>query len=168
MKVLCICQGVHSSFHHIESKIRQLQELRNKDLLVLSACQTFVGDGLGVAGAAIFAGVETAIASYWDVPDSGSMVLMTGFYQQLLGNGLSKTKALQEAQKAMILGSVKIKPDSASSEQASISILETDIQSSTYGRKDIKNQLSLILDEKDKKINHPYYWTAFSIIGNPW
>ena len=110
MKVLCICQSAHFSFHHIESKIRQLQELRNKDLLVLSACQTFLGDGLGVAGAAIFAGVKTAMASYWNVPDSGSMVLMTGFYQQLLSNGLSKTKALQEAQKSIILGEVQVTP----------------------------------------------------------
>ena len=34
-----------------------------------------MGDGFGVAGAAIFAGVKTAIASYWDVPDSGSLML---------------------------------------------------------------------------------------------
>jgi len=38
------------------------------------------------------------------------MVLMTGFYQQLLSNGLSKTKALQEAQKSMILGEVQVTP----------------------------------------------------------
>lgn len=37
-----------------------------------------------------------------------TIVLATGFYQQLLGNGLSKTKALQEAQKSMILGKVKV------------------------------------------------------------
>jgi CHAT domain-containing protein len=33
-----------------------------RSAIVLSACQTFVGDGFGVAGAAIFAGVKTAIA----------------------------------------------------------------------------------------------------------
>ncbi len=165
MKVLCICQSAHFSVHHI--KIRQLQELRNKDLLVLSACQTFVGDGFGVAGAAIFAGVETVMASYWDVPDSGSMVLMTGFYQQLLGNGLSKTKALQEAQRSIILGKVKITDVVGTTDRSELSI-DNKVLSSEYGQKDIKAALFRSDDPSLDYLKHPYYWTAFSLIGNPW
>jgi CHAT domain-containing protein len=158
---------VGSSSNHIESEIRQLQELRNKDLLVLSACQTFVGDGFGVAGSAIFAGVKTAIGSYWNVPDSGSMVLMTGFYQQLLGNGLSKTKSLQEAQKSMILGKVKITDVAGTTDRSELSI-NNKVLSSEYGQKDIKAALFRSDDPSLDYLKHPYYWTAFSLIGNPW
>jgi len=126
-----------------------------------------VGDGFGVAGAAIFAGVETAIASYWDVPDSGSMVLMTGFYQQLLGNGLSKTKALQEAQRAMIVGKVKITDVAGTTDRSELSI-DNKVLSSEYGQKDIKNQLVDVNDPQLIKLRQPFYWTAFSLIGNPW
>ncbi|OYQ65449.1 hypothetical protein B9G53_07150 [Pseudanabaena sp. SR411] len=86
------------------SELRQLKGLSNKDLLVFSACQTFLDDNFsyGMAGAALVAGVKSTIASYWDVSDDGTVPVMTGFYQQLLGNGLPKTKALQTAQIAML------------------------------------------------------------------
>ena len=92
---------------------------------------------------------------------------MTGFYQQLLGNGLSKTKAFQEVQKSMILGKVKVNADG--DEKAILSINGTNIISSTYGKEDIKKNLLPSLDNPNKdKVDHPYYWTAFNLIGNPW
>jgi CHAT domain-containing protein len=86
------------------SELRQLQGLSNKELLVFSACQTILSDNFsyGMAGAALVAGVKSTIASYWDVSDDGTVPVMTGFYQQLLGNGLSKTKSLQKAQIAAL------------------------------------------------------------------
>jgi len=86
------------------SELRQLKGLSNKDLLVFSACQTFLDNNFsyGMAGAALVAGVKSTIASYWNVSDDGTVPVMTGFYQQLLVNGLSKTKALQTAQIAML------------------------------------------------------------------
>ncbi len=85
-------------------ELRQLQGLSNKELLVFSACQTFLSDNFsyGMAGAALVAGVKSAVASYWDVSDDGTVPVMTGFHQQLLGNGLPKTKALQTAQIAVL------------------------------------------------------------------
>ncbi len=127
-----------------------------------------MGDGFGVAGSAIFAGVKTAIGSYWNVPDSGSMVLMTGFYQQLLGNGLSKTKALQEAQKSMILGKVKIANVEGTTDREELSIDGSKVLSSEYGQRDINRVMDSELDAELSYIRHPYYWTAFSLIGNPW
>ena len=95
------------------------------------------------------------------------MVLMTGFYQQLLGNGLSKTKALQEAQKSMILGKVKITDVAGTTDRSELSI-DNKVLSSEYGQKDIKNQLVDVNDPQLIKLRQPFYWTAFSLIGNPW
>ena len=76
------------------------------DLLVLSACETAVGDdeaSMGLAGAAVQAGARSAIASLWPVNDAGTAQLMTNFYQ-LYRDGRSKSAALREAQLALITG----------------------------------------------------------------
>ena len=62
-------------------------------------------------------------------------MLIIGFYQQLLGNGLSKTKALQEAQKAMILGKVQVTDVAESTDRAELSIDGNKVTSSDYGQK---------------------------------
>lgn len=74
------------------------------DLLVLSACETAVGDDLasmGLAGAAVQSGAESAIASLWPVSDSGTVALMKGFYNRYRG-GEGKAAALRTSQLAMI------------------------------------------------------------------
>ncbi|HEY0648865.1 CHAT domain-containing protein [Phenylobacterium sp.] len=74
------------------------------DLLVLSACETAVGDdeaSMGLAGAAVQAGAKSAIASLWPVSDAGTAELMKTFYR-LYREGRSKSEALREAQLAMI------------------------------------------------------------------
>ena len=74
------------------------------DLLVLSACQTAVGDdqaSMGLAGAAVQAGAVSAIASLWEVSDTGTLELMKGFYGAYRG-GESKAGALRDAQIALI------------------------------------------------------------------
>ena len=51
-------------------------QLPNLELLVLSACETAVGDSdaeLGFAGLALRAGVKSAVASLWDVSDVGTL-----------------------------------------------------------------------------------------------
>ena len=56
------------------------------DLLVLSACQTAVGNKqaeLGFAGLALQAGVKSALASRWSIDDAGTVALMSEFYQDL-------------------------------------------------------------------------------------
>ena len=76
------------------------------DLLVLSACETAVGDdesSMGLAGAAVQAGALSAIASLWQVDDVGTGQLMKGFYSHY-GAGLSRSEALRAAQVAMIEG----------------------------------------------------------------
>jgi CHAT domain-containing protein len=82
------------------------------ELLVLSACETALGDEeaeLGFAGLAIQAGVKSVLASLWQVEDVGTLALMTEFYHQLSQASVTtKAEALQKAQVAMLRGQVRI------------------------------------------------------------
>ncbi len=83
--------------------------LTHTDLVVLSACETALGDIKGSEGvfglqrAFKMAGVQTLIMSLWKVPDAQTSQLMQGFYKYWLG-GMSKhdafTKAQNEVRKA--------------------------------------------------------------------
>ena len=79
-------------------------DLRGLDLVVLSACETGMGDitqGEGVFGLQRGfkkAGVGTIVMSLWKVDDNATQMMMTQFYKNLC-NGMDKHKALQEAQK---------------------------------------------------------------------
>ncbi len=76
------------------------------ELLVLSACRTALGDReaeLGFGGFAYKAGVKTAIASLWQVSDSGTLGLMTELYKNLKIVPI-KAEALRQAQIALIVG----------------------------------------------------------------
>jgi CHAT domain-containing protein len=71
------------------------------ELLVLSACETAVGDDratLGLAGIAVRAGARSTIASLWQVSDEATAKLMAQFYQELKSPNISKVEALRQAQ----------------------------------------------------------------------
>ena len=72
------------------------------ELLVLSACQTAIGDNratLGLAGVAVRAGARSTIATLWSVGDESTAELMGEFYHQLINTkGINKAEALQKAQ----------------------------------------------------------------------
>lgn len=76
------------------------------ELLTLSACKTAVGDdkaALGLAGVAVKAGASSALATLWFVDDEATSLVVTDFYKRLLNTaGLSKAKALQQAQVALL------------------------------------------------------------------
>ncbi len=76
------------------------------ELLTLSACKTAVGDdkaALGLAGVAVKAGASSALATLWFVDDEATSLVVTDFYHRLLNTpGISKAKALQQAQVALL------------------------------------------------------------------
>jgi len=79
-------------------------DLSSVDMVVLSACETGLGDlkgGEGVYGlqrALKLAGVNSIVISLWEVPDSSTSLLMREFYKAYLDCD-SKQKALKIAQK---------------------------------------------------------------------
>jgi CHAT domain-containing protein len=80
-------------------------DLRKLDLVVLSACETGLGEvagGEGVLGlqrAFGLAGARTLVASLWSENDAGTSLLMEEFYKHLLGEKkTTKLEALRQAQ----------------------------------------------------------------------
>ncbi len=134
----------------------KLRQLKLSDpaveLLVLSACRSAIGDEsveLGFTGLAVQAGVKSALGSLWYVSDEGTLALMTTFYEQLKTAPI-KAEALRKAQLAMLKGEVRLQGGHLITGRDSIA-LPPDL---------------LKLGNKD--LRHPFYWSAFTMIGNPW
>lgn len=122
------------------------------ELLVLSACRTALGDReaeLGFAGLALQAGVKSALASLWYVSDVGALAIMTEFYQELRRSPI-KAEALRQAQLDLLQGN-----------EQWVETLRQDARSNPA----FSTDLSEITTDQ---LRHPYYWSAFTIIGSPW
>ena len=141
----------------------QLNQLRHLgwneppvELLVLSACQTAVGDPdteLGFAGLAVQAGVKSVLASLWYVSDEGTLGLMSEFYRQLQQDEVTiKSEALRQAQIAMLRGEIHL-------ENGQLIWAE--------GSLPLPSELAQI-DLETHDLSHPYYWSGFTMVGSPW
>lgn len=137
-------------------RLDQVQALKLRapvvQLLVLSACQTALGNAnaeLGFAGLAIQSGAKAAIASLWRVSDLGTLVLMNELYERL-GTAAIKSQALRQAQIALLRGNITIN-NSPILRSADEPALQQALQ-----------------DTRQLNLQHPYYWSAFTLIGNPW
>jgi CHAT domain-containing protein len=122
------------------------------DLLVLSACRTALGDEqveLGFAGLAVQSGVKSALASLWNVSDEGTLGLMSEFYQQLEEAPI-KAEALRQAQLAMVKGKVRIKGGKLVTSEGEFPLPPE------------------LVKLGDRDFSHPYFWSAFTMVGNPW
>ncbi len=122
------------------------------ELVVLSACRTALGDEqaeLGFAGFAVQAGAKSTLASLWYVSDEGTLGLMSEFYEQLKISPI-KAEALRRTQLAMLKGQVEFKNGKL-----------------TISRGDV-NLPPVLRRLGNKALQHPYFWSAFTLIGNPW
>ena len=122
------------------------------ELLVLSACQTALGDReaeLGFAGLSVQAGTKSSLGSLWYVSDEGTLGLMTEFYNQLRSVPM-KAEALRQAQIAMINQAVYLEKGQLRTSRKQVS-LPSSLSKETTG-----------------DLSHPFYWAAFTMIGSPW
>jgi len=122
------------------------------DLLVLSACQTALGNReaeLGFAGLAVQAGVRSSLASLWEVSDEGTLGMMTNFYDQLTTAPI-KAEAVRRTQLAMLRRQVRLEGGN----------LISDTRSTPLTRE--------LTNLGDRNFSHPYFWSAFTLVGNPW
>jgi filamentous hemagglutinin family protein len=75
------------------------------ELLVLSACDTALGDdraALGLAGVAVRSGARSALGSLWAISDDATYPLIADFYARLHEPGASRAEALRHAQRRML------------------------------------------------------------------
>ena len=131
------------------------------DLMVLSACETAIGNndseadkkiGMGFAGLAVKAKVKSVLASLWSVNDAGTLALMASFYKHLQSQSHPvKAEALRLAQIDMIEKKVKF-------QDGYLVINDERIQKLPEGLEGLGNT----------DFSHPYYWSAFTLIGNFW
>jgi CHAT domain-containing protein len=122
------------------------------ELLVLSACRTALGDKdaeLGFAGLAVQARVKSVVASLWNVSDQGTFALMAEFYRNLKTAPI-KAEALRQAQISMLKGQARLQDGHLQSARGNITLP------------------SLLAQLENEDLSHPYYWAAFTVVGNPW
>lgn len=122
------------------------------ELMVLSACRTALGDEeaeLGFAGSAARAGVKSVMGSLWYVSDEGTLSLMTSFYRNLTKAPI-KAEALRQSQVAMLKGAVRLQ------------------QGKLITGNDTIDLPPSLLKLGNVSLTHPFYWSAFTIVGNPW
>lgn len=77
------------------------------DLVVLSACQTGLGEDIrgegliGLTRGFMYAGATSVVASLWQVEDEATAELMKLFYTEMLKNGKTPAEALRSAQNSI-------------------------------------------------------------------
>jgi len=130
--------------------------LTDLDLLALSACET--AGGVDQTGAEIesFAsvvqkrGASSVMATLWPIADSSTSQLMSGFYKGFLAEGLDKATALRRAQIAMLKGEMKpagmVTASRSANEVVDISAGDAPLAEPGF--------------------QHPYFWSAFILMGN--
>jgi CHAT domain-containing protein/tetratricopeptide (TPR) repeat protein len=75
----------------------------NADLVVLSGCQTGLGEELsgegliGLTQGFLYAGSKSVVVSLWSVKDKTTEALMASFYEAMLKDGMAPSAALRQA-----------------------------------------------------------------------
>ncbi len=116
-------------------------DLQGTELVVLSACETGVGDvrlGDGVVGLAralVLAGAQTQVMSLWQVDDDATRALMIAYYQRL-ARGEGKAEAMRQVRLAMLRGGANAETLSGDTPAA------------------------------PGPWSHPFYWAAFLVHGD--
>jgi CHAT domain-containing protein/Tfp pilus assembly protein PilF len=140
----------------------QALDLRGTDLVVLSACDTGLGDleaGQGVLGlqrAFQLAGARAVVASLWRVDDAATAVLMERFYDNLWVKKMPRLEALRQAQLAVL------------HDPALVRARRTELAQRGIGEKPEKLPAGGIMPAPNAAParSHPSLWAAFVLSGD--
>lgn len=139
------------------------------DLVTLSACNSGLGkhatgEGyMGFSQSFLIRGARSVVLSLWSVDDTATALLMSRFYENLIKNSMSKIDALQEAKNWLqTLPRSKVEKLIAGMTQGVVR---------SHRGKGFKVPLLKEVPMTEKKDDapyaHPYYWSAFILIGDP-
>jgi hypothetical protein len=141
------------------------------DLVTLSACETGLGrqaggEGmLGFVQALVQAGARSVLVSLWPVDDAATALLMTRFYENLLGKRpgleapLGKAEALAEAKQWLRrLPRPQAEALAARLSKGELRLTVSPLKPAAPAAES---------DKGDRPYAHPYYWSAFVLLGDP-
>lgn len=142
--------------------IKTLQDLSDVHLVVLSACETALGDtgqdGNEINGISYYflnSGAKAVMASLWLVNDASTSQLMQNFYSNLAQEPtqapMTKAEALRQAQLSLLRGDTSTTGNTSS--RTSLAA-QPRLESST------------IANNNTPSFSHPHYWAPFILIGN--
>jgi hypothetical protein len=144
------------------------------ELVTLSACETALGKyegGEGFVGftqALLLSGARSVCLSLWKVDDTATALLMHRFYANLLGKRkgltkpLGKAEALAEAKRWLR----ELGADEAARQAAEL----TSGVARGKGRRPLVQRPVVPKGAEPKRkrpFAHPYYWSAFVLVGDP-
>src|SRR5262249_20727103 len=143
------------------------------ELVVLSACESALGRRAGGEGFLGFAqpllakGAHSLVLSLWKVDDTATALLMARFYRNLLGrrDGLSKPlpKAEALAGAKRWLRGLEVEEDGAAWAEVARGELRP---LATPGRPGPRERTGPRPAGR-RRYDHPYYWAAFILVGDP-
>jgi tetratricopeptide (TPR) repeat protein len=134
------------------------------ELVTFSACETALGKESGGEGfvgftqALLMSGARTVCLSLWKVDDTATALLMTRFYQNLLGKRTGLSKAMPKAE---ALGEAKKWLRELTTDEADVA----ESQLPQVSRGDVRRRVDTPV--AIHPYEHPHFWAAFIVVGDP-
>jgi CHAT domain-containing protein/tetratricopeptide (TPR) repeat protein len=166
----------HKPVYDGRLSVREIQRTWDlkAELVTLSACETAlgkqsVGEGLvGFSQALLMSGARSVCLSLWKVDDKATSLLMTRFYQNMLGKRarlskpMPKAEALSEAKQWLrTLTLDQVDGELAAQERGEVRPLAR--EKGAPARKEAPASKSRMI----KPYEHPHFWAAFVLVGDP-
>jgi CHAT domain-containing protein len=133
------------------------------DLVVLSACESGLGkyaggEGyLGFTQALFVKGARSVVLSLWKIDDRATALLMTRFYQNLLGKRPGKSGAMPKAEAL----------DEAKRWLRGLSAAEISTATEAISRGEVVAIKGKPVEAGGHPFEHPKYWASFILVGDP-
>lgn len=141
----------------------------NADLVVLSACDTALGeikggdDVIGLSRGLFAAGAKSSIVSLWQIEDLSTSLMMIDFFKNIsLDNSFSKN--LNHAQK--IIKNLKKKEAKELFENLGNTLENIKIANKLKVVESVRgSSLRKSIQKEKSNYDHPYYWASFQYLG---